>query len=171
MARKKEKVPIQSKDRQREGLVDRTKFTPWVEMDRLFNQFRSSFNDLFYRSSPRSPMVNWNEQFRPPVADVIDHGDTIEMNVELPGISKDDINVEVTPYNIEISARTSTKEEEKGKTWIKKERNFNYYRNFDLPDEIKSDDVDARMKDGILTITMPKEEPTPTIERKEVKIK
>lgn len=171
MARKREKIPVESKGRKGEGLVDRSRFAPWDEMDRLFNQFRSSFNDLFYRTSPERPMTNWEEQFRPPLADVVDHGDSYEMNVELPGISKDDINVEVTPHNIEVSAQKSTKEEEKGKNWLKKERSFNYYRNFNLPDEIKSDDVDAEMKEGILTINMPKENPTPTYESKKVKIK
>lgn len=170
MVRKSEKVPIESKRGREKGLIDRGK-TPWEEMDRLLNQFRSSFNDLIYRTPNQRQMSEWEEGFRAPFADVVDHGDRFEMKVELPGISKDDINVEVTPYNIEISAEKSEKKETKGKNWLRKERSFNYYRSFDLPEEIKTENVNAEMKDGILSINLPKEKPTPTYKRKEVKIK
>lgn len=171
MARNKERVPIESKRGRKGGLIDRSRFTAFDEMDRLFNEFKSSFNDLIYSTPPRNKQMKWEEQIRPAVTDVVDHGDRFEMNVELPGISKDDVNIEVTPYNIEISAQKSTKKESKEKNWLKKESTFNYYRNFDLPNEIKSDDVEAELKDGILSITMPKENPTQTYKSKEVKIK
>ncbi len=171
MPKREEKIPVKSKQREGEGIVERNRYTPLDEFDRLFNQFRSRFNDLFYQPSPRRLHPTREEEYRPPLADVIDHGDRFEMTVELPGISKEDINVEVTPYNIELSAQKSEKEEEKGKNWLKKERNVSYYRSFDFQDEIEPNNVEAEMKDGVLTINMPKQHPTQTYESKEVKIK
>jgi len=168
----KEKLPVRSKKRKGGEVFERDRYDVFNEMDRLFNQFRSSFNDLFYRNVPQESTLESETSLMPPVADVVDHGDEFEMNVELPGVSKEDINIEVTPYNIQVSAKKGEDQEKKGKNWLRKERsNLSYYRSFDLPDEIKSDDVEAKMKDGILSVTMPKENPTPSYESKKVKVK
>lgn len=171
MTKREEKIPVKSKQREGEGIVERNRNTPLDEFDRLFNQFRSRFNDIFYQPSPRRPLPIWDEEYRPPLVDVIDHGDRFEMTVELPGISKEDINVEVTPNNIELSAQKSEKEKEEGKNWLKKERNVSYYRSFNFQDKIEPDNVEAEMKDGVLIIEMPKQHPTSAYESKEVKIK
>lgn len=173
MAKRREKIPVKSKNRKdnREGLVEQNQYVPLDEFDRLLNQFRSNFNDLLYGSSFKSPLTTWEGENQQPFADVIDHGDRFEMNVELPGISKEDITVEVTPYNIEISAQKSEETEEEGKTWLRRERNYSYYRSFEFPDEIKPDEVNAEMKEGVLTIDMPKQKPTPHIKSKKVKVK
>ena len=171
MTKDKEKLSTESKKRRGGEVVERGQRDPWAEMDRLFSQFRSNFNDLFYRNMPTFSETK-NENVMSPLADVVDHGDRFEMNVELPGVSKDDIDVEVSPYNVKLSAEKGGKEEKKGRNWLRKERsNFSYYRNFNLPDEIKSDDVEAEMQDGVLTLNMPKENPVPSYESKKVKIK
>lgn len=168
----KEKLPVRSKKRKGGEVFEPGRYEVFKEMDRLFNQFRSSFNDLFYRTVPQESTPESETALMAPVADVVDHGDEFEMKVELPGVSKDDINIEVTPYNIQVSANKGEEEEKKGKNWLRKERsNLSYYRSFDLPDEIKSDNVEAEMKDGILSVTMPKENPTPSYESKKVKVK
>ncbi|MBS3748259.1 MAG: Hsp20/alpha crystallin family protein [Candidatus Thermoplasmatota archaeon] len=168
----KEKLPVQKKGKKGGEVSERDRYDVWNEMDKLFNQFRSSFNDLFYRTVPQESTARSDIGVMPPVSDIVDHGDEFEMNVELPGVSKDDINIEVTPYNIEVSAKKGEEQEKKGKNWLRKERsNLSYYRTFDLPDEIKSDDVKAEMNDGILSVTMPKENPTPSYESKKVKVK
>jgi len=168
----KEKNPVRNKVKKGGEIFERGRNDVWNDMDRLFNQFRSSFNDLFYRTVPQESTPRSDTGLMPPVADIVDHGDEFEMNVELPGVSKEDINIEVTPYNIEVSAKKGEEQEKKGKNWLRKERsNLSYYRTFDLPDEIKSDDVKAEMNDGILYVTMPKENPTPSYESKKVKVK
>lgn len=168
----KEKAPVPIKKKERSEVIDRSKYDFLNEMDRIVDQFRSSFNDLFYRANPWETATNTETRLMPPLSDIVDHGNKFEMNVELPGISKEDINVEVTPYNIKISANKGKKHENKGKNWLRKERsNLSFYRSFDLPDEIKSDNVEAEMKDGVLTITMAKENPSPTYESKKVNVK
>jgi HSP20 family protein len=104
--------------------------------------------------------------------DVIDLGDKYEMHVEMPGIPKEDINIEVTPNAVEISAKHETREEDKGKNWLRRERrSMNYYRSIDLPDELKTEDAEAEMKNGVLTLTLPKVKPKPKYKAKKIKIK
>jgi HSP20 family protein len=90
----------------------------------------------------------------------------------MPGIPKNDINIEVTPNSVEISAEHQESEEEEKKNWLRRERSsMSYYRSFELPEEIKSDNVDAELKDGILTVTLPKVKPKPERKSKKINIK
>ena len=65
-----------------------------------------------------------------------------------------------------------TSEEEKNKNWLRRERSStNFYRHLELPEELKTDSVEAEMKDGVLTIKLPKVEPKPEFKTTKVKIK
>ena len=104
--------------------------------------------------------------------DVADLGNKYEMKVEMPGIPKDKINIDVSPNAIEISAKHETSEDEKKKNWLRRERSStSFYRRAELPDEIKSDQVEAEFKDGVLTVALPKVKPKPEYKTKKVKIK
>ena len=94
------------------------------------------------------------------------------MRLEMPGIPKDDINIEVTPTSIEVSAQHDESKEDKDKNWLRRERSsIGFYRSLELPEELKTDDVNAELKDGILTIKLPKVEPKPEHKPKKVQIK
>jgi HSP20 family protein len=104
--------------------------------------------------------------------DVADLGNRYEMKVEIPGISKENINIEVSPTNIEISAKHETEEDEENKNWLRRERSStSFYRSIEFPDKIKTDTVEAQFKDGILNLSLPKVEPKPEMKSTKVKIK
>ena len=104
--------------------------------------------------------------------DVADLGNKYEMQVEMPGIPKDKINIEVSPNAIEISGKHETTEDDKNKNWLRRERSsMSFYRRAEFPAEIKSDQVEAEFKDGILTLALPKVEPKPEYKSTKVKIK
>jgi HSP20 family protein len=141
----------------------------WSNMDRLFDQFRSNFDDLFW--GPETSFLTSSE-FRTPLMDIMDLGDKYEMHVEMPGIKKEDINIEVTPTMVEISAEHKETSEKKGKNWLRQERSStDFYRCLELPEELKTGNVDAELKDGVLRLSLPKAEPKPKFETKKVKIK
>jgi HSP20 family protein len=143
----------------------------WTEMDRMFDNFRTNFDDLFWPWSQRQAPSIVNQQRTPPM-DVADHGNHYEMRIEMPGVQKDDINIEVTSNTIEISAQYEQNTEDNDKNWIRKERSsMSYYRALEFPEELSTDDVDAELKDGLLTLTLPKIEPKPEHKPKKVKIK
>lgn len=146
-------------------------FDLWAEMDRLFDEFKAGFDDLFWPFG-RIRDVTPSLSKRTPLTDVADLGDKYEMRMELPGIPKKAVNVEVTPTGIEISAEHDETTEDKGRNWLRRERStMRFYRSLDLPEEIKTDDVEAELKDGVLTVMLPKVEPKPKLKAKKVKIK
>jgi HSP20 family protein len=164
---KKEKLAIVPK--QKTGLMAQKPYELWSDMDQLFDRFRSNFDEIFW--GPRTSLVE-SLDYRTPLMDIVDQGDKYEMHVEMPGIKKEDINIEVTPTTVEICAEHEESSENKGKNWLRQERSStDFYRSLELPEELKTGNVEAELKDGILTLSLPKTEPKQKFEATKVKIK
>ena len=167
---KKDKLAIKPTKKATDVAVRRP-YDFWTDIDRMFDDFRTQFTDLFWPFSQREEFLSDINSRNPPM-DIADLGDKYEMHVEMPGIPKDDINIEVTPNCIEICADHEENKEDKDKNWLRRERSsMSYYRSLDLPEQIKSDNVDAEFKDGILTVMLPKVEPKPKHKTSKVKIR
>lgn len=147
-------------------------FDLWSDMDKLFDDFRTNFDSLLWPwSTQRGPLTTMTQQ-RMPLMDVADHGDHYTMNVEIPGIPKDNIDIQVTPTGVEISAEHDQASQDKDKNWLRRERSsMKFYRSLELPEELNTENVNAEFKDGILTLTLHKMEPTPEHKPTKVKIK
>ncbi|KAL3650214.1 hypothetical protein CASFOL_006617 [Castilleja foliolosa] len=80
--------------------------------------------------------------------------------VDVPGMKKDEVKVEVEDGSIlQISGGRSKELEEKNDTWHRVERSSGkFLRRFRLPENAKLDNVKAAMENGVLTVTVPKEE-------------
>lgn len=167
---KKGKLSIKPKKKEKMEITERRPHDLWIDLDQMFNRFRTDMDDLFLSPFRRFPVAL--SEFKTPSTDIADCDDKYEVCAEMPGIPKNDINIEVTPNSIEISAEHQESEEEKKKNWLRHERSsMSYYRIFDLPEEIKSDNVEAEFKDGILTVMLPKVKPRPEYKSKKVNIK
>ena len=99
--------------------------------------------------------------------ELADRGDKFELQVEVPGIEKEKIDVKATKYSVEISGKHSEKteeertEEEKGKRYLYTERLYrSFYRNVTLPEEIVPSKVAAKVENGVLKVDLPKKTPT-----------
>lgn len=93
----------------------------------------------------------------------IDWKETPEAHVfkaDLPGLKKEEVKVEVEEGRIlQISGERSKEKEEKNDKWHRIERNKGtFLRRFRLPENAKVDQVKASMENGVLTVTVPKEE-------------
>jgi HSP20 family protein len=144
----------------------------WSEMDRMFDNFRTNFDDLFWPWGTRTQPITTMAERRTPPMDIADMGDHYEMRLEMPGIPKDKINIEVTQNTIEVSAQYEENKEDKDKNWLRKERNsMSFYRALELPEELKTTNVDAELKEGVLRVKLPKVEPKPEHKPKKVQIK
>jgi HSP20 family protein len=94
---------------------------------------------------------------------VEDRGKDFRVAVDLPGFSKEDVNIEVGETSIMIHAKKSEEEEEKQKNYVRRERMARtFYRRLELPEKIKADDSKASLNNGILEIVLPKKEPKET---------
>ena len=93
----------------------------------------------------------------------VDWKETPEAHVfraDLPGIKKEEVKVEVEDDRVlQISGERNVEKEDKNDTWHRVERSSGKFtRRFRLPENAKLDQVKASMENGVLTITVPKEE-------------
>jgi len=130
--------------------------SPLEEMERMFNDF---FQQRFFAPT-------WMPRFKfPEMADVstsvdmFEEGDNLVIKAELPGMKKEDINVDLKDDVITISGEKKSEEKTDRKDFHRVERTFgSFTRRLRLPVEIKADKVEASFKDGVLEIKMPKSE-------------
>jgi HSP20 family protein len=167
---KKDKLAVRPAENKPGEITQPRPYDLWSDMDQLFDQFRTNIDDLFWR--PHNIFPRTIDEQQTPMMDVADLGNKYEMKVEIPGISKENINIDVSPTGIEISAKQETSQDEKNKSWLRRERSsMSYYRSVEFPDKIKPDTVEAEFKDGVLTLSLPKVEPTSEFKSTKVKIK
>lgn len=77
--------------------------------------------------------------------------------LELPGVSESDVEVKVHDEVVTISGKKSSEREEKGETWFFSERSYgSFSRSFRLPPDADAGKLSAEMKDGLLTIHVPR---------------
>ncbi len=148
-------------------------------LDNIVEDFRKEMESMFH-PSPYS-MTGWHfpiladidREIRLPLCDMVDKGDKYELQLEIPGIDKDKIDVKATKNSIEISAEQSEKVEEKKKNYVYNERSYrSFHRRIPVPEEILPSKINAKMNNGILQIELPKKSPTkPEEETTKVEIK
>ena len=91
--------------------------------------------------------------------DIFDKADSIIIHAELPGVTKDDVSIEVKENVLTLKGeRVEVKEVNEDK-YFRKERSFgSFYRAFTLPSTINPNSIKATFKDGVLEIEIPKPE-------------
>ena len=106
---------------------------------------------------------NWH-----PRADLVESKDAYEATLELPGLKKDDIKVNVEDNVLTVSGERVEEKQEKEKEYHRVERRYgSFCRTFSLPAKIDAEKIKASYKDGVLSVSLPK---APEAKRKEVKI-
>ncbi|MFC7134750.1 MULTISPECIES: Hsp20/alpha crystallin family protein [Salinibaculum] len=93
--------------------------------------------------------------------DLIDGDDAYTVEVDVPGFSRDEIDVRVTDDTLTIEAEHEHEAETESERYLRRERQHrSMRRSILLPDPVDADAVAATMSDGVLTVTIPKEEVT-----------
>jgi len=119
-----------------------------TRMDRLFNEVdRPYLHVPAYTLGTSAPRTN-----------LVENGDKFEVRAELPGISKNDINIKIQGNYLEISGKRAIETPEGFKPHRNERSAATFSRSFTLPDEVDAHKVDATLKDGILYLTLPKSE-------------
>ena len=115
--------------------------------------FRPFFADNFGMMAAQRPMK----------VDVMDEGDHYVLEADMPGMSKDDLKVEVNDGVLTISAEYNESNEKKNDEdkYVYRERRFgSMSRSFNV-EGIKESEITAEFKDGVLKLSLPKCEPSP----------
>lgn len=134
----------------------------------LYDDMNFLFNQLGRWPSIGNPAINRNWA---PAFDIRETDEAYSFEAALPGLSKKDIDVSVRDGVLSISGEREEKETEKGETVHTTElRRGAFSRSFNLPREVDEENVDARYKDGMLTISVKKLAPVePDLKRIAVK--
>lgn len=99
-----------------------------------------------------------NDSFMPSV-DISETDDQFNVSVALPGMSKEDINVDLDNGRLSISGERKFENEQEGKNYHRVESKFgSFNRSFQLPDSIDEDSIEAKYVNGVLNITIEKRE-------------
>jgi HSP20 family protein len=139
---------------------------PARQFDNIFDSFRREMERMMVR--PWSFPMEWEfpslfeaRDMRMATYELVDRGDRFELQLEVPGIEKENISVKAIKYSVEISGKHSEKGEEKGKRYVYSERLYrSFYRNVPLPEEIIPSKISAKVENGILRLDLPKKNPT-----------
>ena len=92
-------------------------------------------------------------------ADLSETDEGYELQLDLPGMKKDDINVELTEGLLTVSGERSDEREDERKGYYLSERSYgSVRRSFRVPESVRIEDIKAQFNDGVLTLTMPKTE-------------
>lgn len=94
-----------------------------------------------------------------PSIDISETEDQFLISAEIPGVKKDDIDINLENGRLTISGERSFKDEEESKKFHRVETSFgSFRRSFQLPDNIDEESIDASYQDGLLNIGITKAE-------------
>ncbi len=130
------------------------RWNPNRELDSLQREMNRLFEDVFTLSPRHSGISGFT-----PAAELEESDDAYSLRLEIPGISKEDLDIQVTAASVSVSGerKSSTKSEEDGVT-RSEFRYGSFSRVMSLPGRIDHQNVVADYNDGILTLTLPKAE-------------
>ena len=131
----------------------------------LFDEMENIFGDRFFGDLCDTGFMD--RHFEPASGlmktDVIEKDNTYELEAELPGFNKEDINIDLKNDVLTISASHNENKDEKdenGKYIRRERRSSSYQRSFRTPG-LKPEDIIAQYKNGVLTVSIPKKEELP----------
>ena len=116
----------------------------------------STFGSFFDRFFDNKEFFN-NNQYSPSV-DIAESDKEFEIQFQLPGLKKEDIQINVDSDRLTVSGERKFENEKKEKNYHTVESHYgSFSRSFYLPDSVNAEKIDASYKDGILTVLVPKD--------------
>jgi HSP20 family protein len=120
------------------------------ELDRAFEGW-PSFRWPSFRQIAASDSATWF-----PKIDVFERDNRLVTRVDLPGMKKEDVSVEVTDGQLALSGERKLEKEEKKDNFYRSEREYgSFHRAIPLPAGVKLEDVKATFSDGVLEVSIP----------------
>lgn len=136
-----------------------TRSNPLEELERFFERMSHQFDASPRMWDPSGPLGRWASEFGSAAVDLVDRGDEFVATVDMPGFGREEIEIKVMDRTLRIEAEREEvldEEEEDGQYLRHERRQESVDRSIRLPDGVDAENVSARMKNGVLTITLPK---------------
>ncbi|XHH09128.1 MAG: Hsp20/alpha crystallin family protein [Candidatus Bathyarchaeia archaeon] len=134
------------------------------DFNRMMDRFQREF-ESFWGQPPKAHYERFMRPFKTmiPSVDVEDRGKDFRLTIDLPGFSKENVDVNVTEDVVTVQAKQSQTAEETQKNYVRHERAAQtYYRKIHLPEAVVSEEAKANLTNGILEIVLPKKAPKET---------
>ena len=132
--------------------------SPFEEMDTLFERlFEGGHLTPFDWRWPGLASFRHMEE-RMPRVDVVDRDDEVVVRAEVPGLRREDLEVNLSQDLLTIKGETKEEKEEKGEFYRSEIRRGRFMRTLRLPAEVRGEEAKAHFADGVLEITIPKAE-------------
>lgn len=133
------------------------RWDPFQEMSALQERMNRLFSDVRAQAPVRGEEIVQGAWI--PAVDIFETNEAIVLKAELPGITAQDISVEVKDNTLTLKGEKKFEKEVKEENYHRVERSYgSFQRAFTLPGTIHQEKVKAKFKDGILEITLPKVE-------------
>lgn len=133
---------------------------PFKEFRSMRQQMDQMFNDSFGRFQQSADFQSmWDGTTFAPSMDVEEKDEVYVVRMDIPGADKSNISVNINDRQLVVSGKVDETIEEQGKNQLRKERRSGEFkRSLTLPGPVKSDEMEAKYEDGVLTVTLPKAE-------------
>ncbi len=131
------------------------RFDPFQEIEALQNDLGRLFNVMSAaRGTRKQEATLWN-----PYVDISETKDAYKIKVDMPGIPKDQIEVQVTGNVLTLKGEKKPEMEQKDETFFRRERVFgSFLREIALPQNVDAEKIKATSINGVLTVELPKSE-------------
>jgi HSP20 family protein len=129
------------------------KWAPFEGLTSLRREMDQLFENFFERGH-----IGSTGTFEPAV-EVADNKEHVTVKVQVPGVSKDNLHVDIAENALTVRGEIKDEESPNGKQYYRQEFRYGAFtRTIPLPPGLKADQATAQLKDGVLTITIPKAE-------------
>lgn len=136
-----------------------TKYSELSPLEAIRRDLDRIFDEISPLSKMRGSSGGNGMELWAPDTDVSETDSAYMVSVDLPGLSKDDVEVSYSDNRLTISGKRKYEEKEEEEDFLRKERyHGTFTRSFTLPSEVKADDIKANFKDGVLSVRIPKSE-------------
>jgi HSP20 family protein len=134
-------------------LVKFNPFAPTATINR-FQSLDRILNDVF-----NTPVFRDEAHGTTPSVNVLENDENFKLEVAAPGLAKDDFKLNIEDDVLTISSEKKVEKHEEGEKIVRKEFAYSTFkRTFTLPDTVNIADIKAAYENGVLTVTLPKQE-------------
>lgn len=140
------------------NIVRRTRDNVWDPVGEL-DRIRREIDDMFDPTARRFFSDGLFDREFSPAMDVVENEDGFLVSVDLPGVDRTDLDISVADNVLTIKGEKKDDREQKDSKFFRKESwEGSFQRTISLPQGVDASKIDAKMRDGVLEISMPKRE-------------
>jgi HSP20 family protein len=146
------------------GTVAQRGLREWDPFQTMRELMRWDPFQALWPSQPAEP-----GQAMPVAFDVKETKDAFIFKADIPGIDSKDVEIKLQQNRLTVSGKREQEKSEKGETFYAYERCYgSFARSFTLPEGVDADKIEAELKEGVLTLKLPKK---PELKPKQISVK